>query len=98
MFVKLALTFREEQRLNIFENKVLRKIFGAKTDKITGEWKKFHNAELYALCSSPNKIRNFKSRGPRWAGHVAHMKQSRKAYRILVGKPEGKRPLVRPRH
>ena len=78
----------------MFENKLLRKIFGAKRDGITGEWRKLHNAELYALYSSPNIIiRNLKSRRLRWAGHVAHMEQSRNAYRVLVGKPEGKRPL-----
>ena len=79
------------------ENKVLRKIFGAKRDKMTGEWRKSHNAELHALYSSPNIIRNLKSRRLRWAGHVARMEQSRSAYRVLVGKPEGKRPLGRPR-
>ena len=79
------------------ENKVLRKIFGAKKDEITGEWRKLHNAELNALYSSPNIIRSLKSRGLRWAGHVAHMDQSRNAYRVLVGKPEGKRPLGRRR-
>ena len=73
------------------------KIFGAKKDEITGEWRKLHNAELHALYSSPNIIRSFKSIRLRWAGHVARMEQSRNAYRVLVGKPEGKRPLGRPR-
>ena len=81
----------------MFENKVLRKIFGAKRDEITGEWRTLHNAELHALYSSPNIIMSIKSRRLRWAGHVARMGQSRNAYRVLVGKPEGKRPLVRPR-
>ena len=81
----------------MFENKILRKIFGAKKDKITGEWRKLHNAELYALYSSPNVIRNLKSRRLGWAGHVARMEQSRNAYRVLVRKLEGKRPLERPR-
>ena len=76
----------------MFENKVLRKIFGAKRDEITGEWRKLHSAELHALYSLPNIIRNLKSRRLRWAGHVARMKQSRNAYSVLVGKPEGKRP------
>ncbi|KAJ4448881.1 hypothetical protein ANN_00272 [Periplaneta americana] len=88
-----TLTLREEQRLRVFENKVLRKIFGAKRDEVTGEWRKLHNAELHA----PDIIRNIKSRRLRWAGHVARMGESRNAYRVLVGKPEGKRPLGRPR-
>ncbi|KAJ4445526.1 hypothetical protein ANN_12206 [Periplaneta americana] len=88
---------REEQRLRVFENKVLREIFGAKRDEVTGEWRKLHNAELHALYSSPDIIRNIKSRRLRWAGHVARMGESRNAYRVLVGRPEGKRPLGRPR-
>ena len=82
---------REDHRLRVFENKVFRKIFGAKKDEITGEWTKLHNAELHALYSSPNIIRNLKSRRLRWAGHVERMEQSRNAYRVLVGKPESKR-------
>ncbi|KAJ4436743.1 hypothetical protein ANN_16875 [Periplaneta americana] len=92
-----TLTLREEHRLRVFENKVLRKIFGAKRDEVTGEWRKLHNAELHALYSSPDIIRNLKSRRFRWAGHVARMGESRNAYRVLVGRPEGKRPLGRPR-
>ena len=69
----LSLTFREEHKLKVFENKVFRKIFGAKRDEITGEWRMLHNAELHTLYSSPNIIRNLKSRRLRWAGHVAHM-------------------------
>ncbi|KAJ4448789.1 hypothetical protein ANN_00180 [Periplaneta americana] len=92
-----TLTLREEHRLRVFENKVLRKIFGAKRDEVTGEWRKLHNAELHALYSSPDIIRNIKSRRLRWAGHVARMGESRNAYRVLVGRPEGKRPLGRPR-
>ncbi|KAJ4434963.1 hypothetical protein ANN_23535 [Periplaneta americana] len=84
-------------RLRVFENNVLRKIFGAKRDEGTGEWRKLHNTELHALYSSPNIIRNIKSRRLRWAGHVARMGESRNAYRVLVGRPEGKRPLGRPR-
>ena len=92
-----SLTLTEEHRLRAFENKVPRKIFGAEKDEITGEWRKLLNAEQHSLYSSPNIIRSPKSRRLRWAGHVARMEQSRNAYRILVGKPEGKRPLGRPR-
>ncbi|KAJ4438790.1 hypothetical protein ANN_14741 [Periplaneta americana] len=92
-----TLTLREEHRLRVFENKVLRKIFGAKRDEVTEEWRKLHNTELHALYSSPDIIRNLKSRCLRWAGHVARMGESRNAYRVLVGRPEGKRPLGRPR-
>ncbi|KAJ4440168.1 hypothetical protein ANN_08306 [Periplaneta americana] len=86
----------KEQRLRVFENKVLRKIFGAKRDDVTGEWKKLHNAELH-IFSSSDIIRNIKSRRLRWAGHVARMGESRNAYSVLVGRPEEKRPLGRPR-
>ena len=72
----------------MFENKVLRKIFGAKKDKITEEWMKLLNAELHEIYSSSYIIRNLKSRRLRWTGHVAHMEQSRNSYRVLVGKPE----------
>ncbi|KAJ4443327.1 NADH dehydrogenase Fe-S protein subunit 1 ndufs1 [Periplaneta americana] len=92
-----TLTLREEHRLREFENKVLRKIFRVKRDEVTGEWRKLHNAELHALYSSPDIIRNIKSRRLRWAGHVARMGESRNAYRVLVGRPEGKIPLGRPR-
>ncbi|KAJ4436763.1 hypothetical protein ANN_16895 [Periplaneta americana] len=92
-----TLTLREEQRLRVFDNKILRKIFGAKRDEGKGEWRKLHNAELQALYPSPDIIRNIKSRRLRWAGHVARMGESRNAYRVLVGRPEGKRPLGRPR-
>ncbi|KAJ4438443.1 hypothetical protein ANN_14388, partial [Periplaneta americana] len=77
-----TLTLREEQRLRMFENKVLRKIFGAKRDEVTGEWRKLHNTELHTLYSSPDIIRNIKSRRLRWAGHVARMGKSRNAYRV----------------
>ncbi|KAJ4447908.1 hypothetical protein ANN_09917 [Periplaneta americana] len=86
----------KEHRLRVFENKVLRKVFGAERDEVRGEWRKLHNAELHALYS-PDIIRNIKSRRLRWAGHVARMGESRNAYRVLVGRPEGKRPLGRPR-
>ena len=92
-----SLTLREDQRLRVFKNKVLRKIFGAKKDEITGEWRKLHNAELHALYSSPNVIRSLKSRRLRCEGHVARMEQSRNAHRVLVGKLETKKPLERPR-
>ena len=82
----------------MFENKVLRKIFGAKRDEITGKLKKLHNVELHPLYSSPNIIRNLKSRRLRWTGHVARMEQFRNAHRVLVGKPESKRRLGRPRY
>ncbi|KAJ4440348.1 hypothetical protein ANN_08487 [Periplaneta americana] len=93
-----TLTLREEHRLRVFENKVLRKIFGAKRDEVTGEWRKLHNTELHALYSSPDIIRNIKSRRLRWVGHVVRMGESRNAYRVLVGRPEVKRSLGRPRH
>jgi len=89
------LTLREERRLRVFENRMLRIVFGPKTNKITGEWKKLHNEELSDLYSLPNIVRVVKSRRMRWAGHVARMGQGRGVYRVLVGKPEGKRPLGR---
>jgi hypothetical protein len=98
MFETWSLTLREEQRLRVFENKVLRRIFGPKRDEVTGGWKKLHNEELHDLYSSPSIIKIIKSRGMRWAGHVARMGDKRNAYRLLVGKPEGRRPLGRPRH
>ena len=82
--MKLALTLREEHRLRVFENKILRKIFEGKRDEIIGELGNLYNDELHALYSSPNIIRNLQSRRLRWAGHVARMKQSRNAYRNLV--------------
>jgi hypothetical protein len=81
----------------VFENRVLRRIFGPKRDEVTGEWRKLHNEELHNLYPSPNIIRMIKSRRMRWAEHVARMGEKRNAYRILVGKPEGRRPLRRPR-
>ncbi|KAJ4431573.1 hypothetical protein ANN_20172 [Periplaneta americana] len=84
-----TLTLREEHRLRVFENKVLRKIFGAKRDEVTEEWSKLHNTELHALYSSPDIIRNIKSRRLRWAGHVARMGKSRNAYSVvLIGRGE----------
>jgi hypothetical protein len=81
----------------VFENRVLRGILGPKRDEVTGEWRKLHNKELRDLYSSPSIIRIIKSRRMRWAGHVARIGEKRNAYRLLVGKPEGKRPLGRPR-
>jgi hypothetical protein len=88
---------REEHRLRVFENRVLRRIFGPKRDEVTGEWRKLHSGELHNLYSSTDNIRQIKSRRMRWAGHVARMGAGRNVYRVLVGKPEGKRPLGRPK-
>jgi hypothetical protein len=81
----------------VFENRVLRRIFGPKKDGVTGEWRKLHSEERHILYSSPNIIRQIKSRRMRWTEHVARMGEGRKVYRVLMGKPEGKRPLGRPR-
>jgi hypothetical protein len=80
-----CLTLREECRPRVFENRMLRRIFGPKRDEVTGEWRRLHNKEVYALYSSPNIIRVMKSRRLRWAGHVARMGERRDAYRALVG-------------
>jgi hypothetical protein len=87
---------REERRLRVFETRVLR-IFGPKRDEVTGNWGKLHNEELHDVYSSPTIMRVIKSRRMRWAGHVIRMGEGRGVYRVLVGKPEGKRPLGRPR-
>jgi hypothetical protein len=92
-----SLTLREEHRLRVFENRVLRRIFGRKRDEMTGEWRKLHNEELHDLYSSPSIIRIMKARKMRWTGHVARMGEKRIACRLLVGKPEGKGPLEGPR-
>ena len=92
-----SLTLREERRLRVFENRVLRSLFGPKRDEVTGEWRKLHNEELSDLYSLPNIVRVVKSRRMRWWGHVARMGEGSGVYRVLVGKPEGKRPLGRPR-
>jgi hypothetical protein len=84
------LMLREEHRLRVFENRVLRRIFGSKRDEVTGEWSKLHNEELHNLYSSPDIIREVKSRQKRLAGYVACMGEERKVYKILVGKLEGK--------
>ena len=92
-----SLPLREERRLRVFENRVLRRIFGPKRDEVTGERRKLHNEELNHLDSSPNIVLVIRSRIMTWAGHVARMGERRGVYRVLVGKPERKRPLGRPR-
>jgi hypothetical protein len=91
------MTLREEHRLGVFENRVLRRIFGLKRDEMTGEWRKLHNEELHDLYSLPSIIRIIKARKMRWMGHVARMGEKRNVYRLLVRKPEGRRPVGRPR-
>jgi hypothetical protein len=93
-----SLTLREENRLRVFENRVLWRIFGPNGDEVTGDRRKLHNEELHILYSSPNIIRQIKSRRMRWAGHVSRMGEEKNVYRVLMGKPERKRPLGRPRH
>jgi len=88
---------REERRLRVFENRVFSIIFGLKRDEVTGDWRKLHNEELNDLYCSPNIVRVIKSRRMRWAWHVARLGERRDVYRVLVGKPEGKRTLGRPR-
>jgi hypothetical protein len=88
-----SLTVREEHKLRVFENRV----FGPKRDGVTGGWRKLHNEELHNLYTSPSIIRIIKSKRMRWAGHVARMGEKRNVYSLFVGKPEGKRPLGRPR-
>ena len=92
-----SLTLREELGLRVFENRVLRRIFGPKMDEVKGEWRKLYNEELSDVYCSLNIFRVIKSRRMRWAGKGACMREGRGVYRFLVGKPEGKRPLVRPR-
>jgi hypothetical protein len=87
----------EERRFRAFKNRVLRRIFRPQREKVTEVWRKLHEKKLNDLYSSPNIIRAIKSRRMRWAGHVACMEEKRDAYRVLVGKPEGKGPLERPR-
>ena len=85
-----SLTLREEHRLRVFENRVLRRIFGPKRDGVTGEWRKLHDEELNSLYSSPKIVRVIKSRRMRWTGHVARMEEGRGVHKVLVGKPAGK--------
>ena len=86
-----------ERRLKLFENRVLRRIFGPKGNEVTGGWRKLRNEELNDVNSTPNIVRVIKSRIMRWAGYVARMGERRGVYRVLVSKSEGKRPLGRPR-
>ena len=88
---------KEERRLRVIENRVLRRVFGPKRDEVTGEWIKLHNEELKDLYSLPNIVWEVKSRRMGWAENVVHMGEGRGVHRFLVGKPEGKRPLRRPR-
>jgi hypothetical protein len=92
-----SLTLREGRRLRVFENKVLTRVFGPRRDEVTGDWRRLHNEELNDLYSSPKIVRVIKSRRMIWAGHVARMGEVRGVYRVLVGKPEGRRPLAKPR-
>jgi hypothetical protein len=92
-----SLTLREEHRLRVFEGRVLRRILGPKRDEVTGGWRKLHKEELHNLYSSPSIIRTIMSWRMRWVEHVARMAEKRNVYMLLVGKPEGKRPLGRPR-
>jgi hypothetical protein len=89
-----SVTLREEHRLRVFENRVLKRISGPQRDEVTAQSRKLHNRKLHNLHSLPD-IRQIKSKRMRWAEHVAHMRGGRKAYRVLVGKPKGKRPLGR---
>jgi hypothetical protein len=93
----LSLTLREEHRLKVFDSRVLRRIFGPKSGEVIGGWRKLHNEELRNLYSSQSITTMIKSKRMTWARHVARMGKARNGYRILVGKPEGKRPLGRPR-
>jgi len=88
---------REEGKLRVFENMVLRRIFGPRRDEVTGERRRLHDVELNDLYPSPNIVRVIKSRRMRWAVHVACIGEERGVYRVLLGKPEGRRPLGRPR-
>jgi hypothetical protein len=90
-----SLTLKEEHILRVFQNRVLRRIFGPKRDEVKEEWMKLHSQELHNVYSSPDIIRQIKARRMRWAGYVACMGEERKVYKVLVGNPEGKRPLVR---
>ena len=92
-----SLTLREERKLGVSENMMMRRIFGPRRDEVTGEWRRMHNEELSGLYSSPNTVRVIKSSRMRWAGHVARMGEEMGVYRVLAGKSERKRPLGKPR-
>jgi hypothetical protein len=92
-----SLTLREEDRVRVFKNRVSWRIFGPTRDEVTGDWRKLHNRELHNLYTSPDIIRQKNSRRMRWAGHVASMGEGRNLYRVLVGRPERRRPLGRQR-
>jgi hypothetical protein len=92
-----VLAYVNVTRLRVFENKVLRRIFRSRRDEVTGGWRKLHNEELRDSYFSPSIIRTIKARRMRWAGRVARMAEKREAYRLLAGRPKGKRPLGRPR-
>jgi hypothetical protein len=92
-----SLTLGEEYKWRVYKNRVLRRIFGPKRNGVSGGWRKLHNGELHNLYSSPSIIRIIKLRRMRWAGHVARIGEKGNVYRLLVGKPEGKRPLGRTR-
>jgi len=92
-----SLILREERKLRVFENMVLRRIFGPRRDEVVGERRRLHKEELNNLYSSPHIVRVIKSRRMRWAGHMARMGEERRVCRVLMGKPKGKRPLGRPR-
>jgi hypothetical protein len=93
-----SLTLREEHRLRVFENRVLRRIFGPKRDEVMGGWRQLHKEELHDLYSSPSILKIVKLRGMRWVGQVAQMGENRTVCRLLVGNLERKMPLGRPRH
>jgi hypothetical protein len=92
-----SLTLRDERRLRVFEKRLLRRLFGPKKNEVTGDWKKLHSEEFSDLYSLPNIVRVVKSKRMRWAVHVALIGEGRGVYRVLVGKPDGRRPLGRPR-
>ena len=92
-----SLTLREEHRLKVFENRMLMRIFGPRRDEVTREWRKLHDEKLNDMYSSPSIVWVIQSRRMRWVGHVARMGERRGIYRVLVGKPKGKRPPGRPR-
>ena len=90
LIIRSEESYRQERRLRVFENRVLRRVFGPKRVEVTGEWRKLHNEELSDLYSIPDIVRVVKSRRMRWAAHVARMGEGRVVHRVLVGKPEGK--------